>query len=56
MLLMFHEVVFRIIQVFNNLISWSFGDKMQVVMVGFKKLVGLVFVYVAINETHISID
>jgi hypothetical protein len=33
---MFHEVVFGIIQVFNNLISLSFGDKMEVVMVGFK--------------------
>jgi hypothetical protein len=33
---MFHEVVFGIVKMFNNLISWSFGDKMQVVMVGFK--------------------
>jgi hypothetical protein len=33
---MFDEVVFRIVKVFNNLISWSFGDKMQVVMVGLK--------------------
>jgi hypothetical protein len=46
---MFHEVVFGIIQV----VIWrqnASGDGR------FQKLVALVFVYVAIYETHISID
>jgi hypothetical protein len=53
MFLVSHEVVITINKMFKNLISWSFRNEMQQMMVGFKNWCGLPSIQGAINGTHI---
>jgi len=53
MFLVSHEVVITINKMFKNLISWSFINEMQQMMVGFKNWCGLPSIQGAINGTHI---